>query len=60
MKTKSIQEQVQQEIDLLSKKKRKHMTSSERVRLLQLKLYLKPTLIIHHTDFAQSILQKMR
>ena len=41
MKTKSNQEQVQQEIDLLSKKKRKQMTSLERVRLLQLKLYLK-------------------
>lgn len=41
MKTKSIQEQVQQEIDLLSQKKRKDMTSLERVRLLQLKLYLK-------------------
>lgn len=41
MKTESIQEQVQQEIDLLSKKKRKDMTSLERVRLLQLKLYLK-------------------
>ena len=41
MKTDSIQEQVQQEIDLLSKKKRKDMTSLERVRLLQLKLYLK-------------------
>jgi group II intron reverse transcriptase/maturase len=41
MKTKSIQEQVQQEIDLLSQKKRKDMTSLERIRLLQLKLYLK-------------------
>ena len=41
MKTKSIQEQVQQEIDLLSQKKRKDMISLERVRLLQLKLYLK-------------------
>ncbi len=40
-KLKSIQEKVQQEIDLLSQKKRKDMTSLERVRLLQLKLYLK-------------------
>lgn len=37
----SIQQRVQQEITLLSKKKRKEMTSKERVRLLQLKLYLK-------------------
>ena len=41
MKTKSIQEKVQQEIKTLSQKKRKDMTSKERVRLLQLKLYLK-------------------
>ncbi len=41
MKQTSIQEKVQQEITLLSKKKRKEMTSKERVRLLQLKLYLK-------------------
>ena len=41
MKEESIQQQVQQEIDLLSQKKRKDMTSLERVRLLQLKLYLK-------------------
>ena len=40
-KSESIQQQVQQEIALLSKKKRKEMTSKERVRLLQLKLYLK-------------------
>ena len=40
-KEESIQQQVQQEIALLSKKKRKDMTSKERVRLLQLKLYLK-------------------
>lgn len=37
----SIQERIQEEIDLISQKKRKDMTSSERVRLLQLKLYLK-------------------
>ena len=37
----SIQQSVQQEILRLSKKKRKDMTSEERVRLLQLKLYLK-------------------
>ncbi len=41
MKETSIQEQVQHEIALLSQKKRKDMTSKERVRLLQLKLYLK-------------------
>ncbi len=41
MKTTSIQEQVQQEIKVLSHQKRKDMTSLERVRLLQLKLYLK-------------------
>ena len=39
--TKSNQERVQQEIQNLSQKKRKEMTSKERVRLLQLKLYLK-------------------
>ncbi len=37
----SNQERVQQEIQNLSLKKRKEMTSKERVRLLQLKLYLK-------------------
>jgi RNA-directed DNA polymerase len=37
----SIQEHAQQEIDKLQQKKRKDMTSKERVRLLQLKLYLK-------------------
>ena len=37
----SIQQRVEQEIAILSKKKRKDMTSRERVRLLQLKLYLK-------------------
>lgn len=37
----SIQQNVQIEIDRLSQKKRKAMTSQERVRLLQLKLYLK-------------------
>jgi group II intron reverse transcriptase/maturase len=41
MKTQSIQQKVQDEIILLSQKKRKDMTSWERVRLLQLKLYLK-------------------
>ena len=41
MKIQSIQEQVQQEVYILSQKKRKEMTSLERVRLLQLKLYLK-------------------
>ena len=41
MKPKSIQEKVQQEIQILSQKKRKDMSSEERVRLLQLKLYLK-------------------
>lgn len=41
MKTDSIQENVQKEINLFSQKKRKDMTSMERVRLLQLKLYLK-------------------
>ena len=40
-KTESIHQRVQQEIALLSQKKRKDMTSKERVRLLQLKLYLK-------------------
>ena len=37
----SNQEKVQKEISRLSQKKRKDMTSRERVRLLQLKLYLK-------------------
>jgi RNA-directed DNA polymerase len=37
----SIQEKVQVEIDILSQKKRKDMTSRERSRLLQLKLYQK-------------------
>lgn len=37
----SNQDRVQTEIDLLSHKKRKDMTSEERVRLLQLKLYQK-------------------
>ena len=37
----STHQKVQQEIETLSKKKRKEMTSTERVRLLQLKLYLK-------------------
>jgi group II intron reverse transcriptase/maturase len=41
MKTQSIQQKVQDEITLLSRKKRKDMLSWERVRLLQLKLYLK-------------------
>ena len=41
MKEKSIQQNVQREIDRLSQKKRKEMSSQERVRLLQLKLYLK-------------------
>lgn len=41
MKEESIQQSVQREIDCLSQKKRKEMTSQERVRLLQLKLYLK-------------------
>ena len=41
MKQASIQEKVQREINRLSQKKRKEMTSQERVRLLQLKLYLK-------------------
>jgi group II intron reverse transcriptase/maturase len=41
MKQESIQEKVQREIKSLSQKKRKDMTSQERVRLLQLKLYLK-------------------
>ena len=41
MKTGSIQEKVQREIKSISQKKRKDMTSKERVRLLQLKLYLK-------------------
>jgi len=40
-KEESIQQRVQQEISILTKKKRKDMTSWERVRLLQLKLYLK-------------------
>jgi len=38
---KSIQQKVQSEINILSQKKRKDMSSQERVRLLQLKLYLK-------------------
>ena len=37
----SNQQRVQEEIEILSAKKRKEMTSSERVRLLQLKLYQK-------------------
>lgn len=37
----SNHQKVQQEIIILSQKKRKEMTSKERVRLLQLKLYLK-------------------
>ena len=41
MKESSIQQHVQKEIDTLSQKKRKDMISNERVRLLQLKLYLK-------------------
>lgn len=41
MKQSSIQQRVQDEINGLSQKKRKEMSSSERVRLLQLKLYLK-------------------
>lgn len=41
MKEKSNQQQVQKEINTLSQKKRKDMNSRERVRLLQLKLYLK-------------------
>jgi len=41
MKQESIQEKVQREISELSRKKRKDRSSQERVRLLQLKLYLK-------------------
>lgn len=41
MKKKSIQENVQGEITRLSQKKRRDMSSQERVRLLQLKLYFK-------------------
>lgn len=41
MKEASNQQSVQGEIDRLSQKKRKEMSSQERVRLLQLKLYLK-------------------
>ncbi len=41
MKEISIQEKVQNEINKLTQKKRKDMSSQERVRLLQLKLYLK-------------------
>lgn len=41
MKNESIQQKVQREIDRLSRKKRKHRSSLEKVRLLQLKLYLK-------------------
>jgi len=41
MKPESIQKSVQSEIDRLSQKKRKEMNPEERVRLLQLKLYLK-------------------
>jgi len=41
MKRTSTQEKVQNEINKLSQKKRKDMSSRERVRLLQLKLYLK-------------------
>jgi hypothetical protein len=40
-KQESIQEKVQREIKNNSQKKRKDMASQERVRLLQLKLYLK-------------------
>ncbi len=40
-KRESIQEKVKREIEKLRQKKRKEMTSRERVRLLQLKLYLK-------------------
>jgi RNA-directed DNA polymerase len=38
---KSTQDKVQREIEILSQKKRKDMTSQERCRLLQLKLYQK-------------------
>lgn len=41
MNSKSNQQKVQREIERLTQKKRKEMTSQERVRLLQLKLYLK-------------------
>lgn len=41
MNTNSNYDRVQREIEILSQKKRKEMTSQERVRLLQLKLYLK-------------------
>lgn len=41
MKEESIQQSVQGEIDRLSQKKRREIDSQERVRLLQLKLYLK-------------------
>lgn len=41
MKQESNQDRVQQEIDIISQKKRNQMSSGERVRLLQLKLYQK-------------------
>jgi group II intron reverse transcriptase/maturase len=41
MNNSSNQDKIQQEIDRLSQKKRKEMSSRERVRLLQLKLYQK-------------------
>lgn len=41
MNTNSNYDRVQKEIEILSQKKRKEMTSRERVRLLQLKLYQK-------------------
>ncbi len=41
MKTTSIHKSVQNEINVISQKKRKDMSSRERVRLLQLKLYQK-------------------
>jgi len=61
----SIQQRVQTEIDLLSKKKRKDMSSAERVRLLQLKLYLKAKqesgykfYVLYDKIFQQHILQE--
>lgn len=41
MKTESIQQKVQRELTALEQKKRKDRSSQEKVRLLQLKLYLK-------------------
>ena len=61
----SIQQSVQKEIDRISKKKRKDRSSTEKVRLLQLKLYLKAKqesgykfYILYDKIFQMSILEE--